>query len=123
MSRCQNRYSAEEERERKQAKTNAARECKAERDTLGAKAFGEKYGENPNKRNAYGKCVSAKVKEIKAGLDREDEARAAAFRNAAKACAAERSAIGREAFAKKYGTNPGRRNAFGKCVSRAQQRP
>jgi hypothetical protein len=41
---------------------NAAKECDAERgDTQESrKAFEDKYGTNANKRNAFGKCVSAK---------------------------------------------------------------
>ena len=43
-------------------RTNAAKECDAERgDTQETrKAFEEKYGTNHNKRNAFGKCVSQK---------------------------------------------------------------
>jgi hypothetical protein len=37
--------------------------------------------------------------------------------NPAKACKAERTSLGVEAFNKKYGTNHNLRNAFGKCVS------
>ena len=40
-----------------------------------------------------------------------------AEKNAAKLCKAERTAMGVEAFQKKYGTNQNLRNAFGKCVS------
>jgi Flp pilus assembly protein TadD len=36
---------------------------------------------------------------------------------AEKACKAERTSLGVEAFSKKYGTNHNKRNAFGKCVS------
>jgi hypothetical protein len=36
---------------------------------------------------------------------------------AAKECAQERKAMGKQAFAEKYGTNRNGRNAFGKCVS------
>jgi hypothetical protein len=36
---------------------------------------------------------------------------------AAKQCAQERKALGKEAFAVKYGTNRNGRNAFGRCVS------
>ena len=42
--------------------TNAAKECDAER-TADSKAFTEKYGTNGNKKNAFGKCVSAKTHE------------------------------------------------------------
>ena len=41
---------------------NAAKECKAERKSLGTTAFNNKYGTNKNKKNAFGKCVSAKAK-------------------------------------------------------------
>lgn len=44
-------------------KPNAAQECRAERTALGVDAFREKYGTNKNKRNAFGKCVSAKRKQ------------------------------------------------------------
>jgi hypothetical protein len=40
---------------------NAARQCKAER-KLDPAAFKDKYGTNKNKRNAFGKCVSAIAK-------------------------------------------------------------
>jgi hypothetical protein len=40
---------------------NAAKECRAEREA-DAEAFQETYGTNANKRNAFGKCVSGKVK-------------------------------------------------------------
>ena len=56
-------------REDNETRTNAAQECKAEaRDTeFGSshdgKTFSEFYGTNANHRNAYGKCVSGKVRE------------------------------------------------------------
>ena len=43
------------------ATENAAKTCKAERDA-NADAFNEKYGTNKNKKNAFGKCVSALAK-------------------------------------------------------------
>jgi hypothetical protein len=90
---------------------NAAKACKAEREQLGAEAFAEKYGTNANKKNAFGKCVSATT-----GEGVEDEQ--AETLNAAKRCKAERATLGVAAFNAKYGTNPNRRNAFGKCVSK-----
>ena len=51
-------------------------------------------------------------------MDAEDSEDAAETKNAAKRCAAEREEMGREDFADEYGTNPNKRNAFGKCVSR-----
>jgi hypothetical protein len=90
---------------------NAAKACKAEREKLGAEAFADKYGTNPNKKNAFGKCVSATT-----GDGVEDEQ--AETLNAAKKCKAERASLGVTAFNAKYGTNPNKRNAFGKCVSK-----
>ena len=40
---------------------NAAQACRAERQE-GAEDFRNKYGTGPNKRNAFGKCVSQKAK-------------------------------------------------------------
>lgn len=40
---------------------NAAKECRAEREA-DRDAFQEAYGTNGNKKNAFGKCVSGKVK-------------------------------------------------------------
>jgi hypothetical protein len=86
----------------------ASQECRAERDADPV-AFQETYGSNGNGKNAFGKCVSARV--------REDTAEGASeFSNAARECRAERSADP-DGFAATYGTNENRRNAFGKCVS------
>jgi len=117
MSRCIRREAAEEAAEQREAQTNAAKECKAERGAIGAQAFADKYGMNRNGRNALGKCVSAKAQAGKAEMDAEDQQAAAEFKNAAKECASERTTMGREAFAAKYGTNRNRRNAVGDCVS------
>jgi hypothetical protein len=117
MSRCVNRTTREEAAERKEARTNAAQECKEERG-LDREAFNEKYGTNANKMNAYGKCVSTKAKAKKAEMDEEDAEEAAERKSAAKECAAERDEIGRDAFAEEWGTNENKSNAFGKCVSK-----
>ena len=117
FSRCVRQNAQEEAAEEQVALKNAAKECKAEREEIGATAFAERYGTNPSKRNAYGKCVSGKAQEQEAAMDAEDAEEVAEFKNAAKQCAAERSEIGTTAFAERYGTNPNKRNAFGKCVS------
>jgi hypothetical protein len=117
MSRCVRQKAAEEEAERAAAQKNAAKECKSERKEIGAQAFADKYGTNKNRRNAHGKCVSAKAKAKKAEMDAADGRAAAGFKNAAKACDAERREMGEEAFAEKYGTNENAGNAFGRCVS------
>jgi hypothetical protein len=59
VSRCVRQKAAK----RKNARANAAKECKAEREEIGGKAFAEKYGTNRNGRNAFGKCVSSKVRD------------------------------------------------------------
>lgn len=84
---------------------NAAHACKAERDA-DPDAFAEQYGENKNKKNALGKCVSLKAREATKDTA-EDRA------NAAKTC----KALKRDdpaTFEQDYGT---KKNAFGKCVS------
>jgi len=93
-------------------RTNAAKECRAERGSSDAtrEAFRVKYGTNKNGKNAFGKCVSRRA------ADEEQEAGTAA-KNASKQCKSEREMIGEEAFAAKYGTNKNGKNAFGKCVS------
>jgi hypothetical protein len=92
---------------------NAAQECRAEQDADPA-GFATTYGTNKNGKNAFGKCVSSKVREETA--DDVDT-----FKNAAQDCRDERAADP-AAFLETYGTNASqgkgaRRNAFGKCVS------
>jgi hypothetical protein len=117
MRRCVRQKAAEEAAEQRTAQRNAAKECKAERATVGSQAFAEKYGTNKNGKNAHGKCVSAKAKAKRAEMDAEDDRAAAEFRNAAKECDSERTTMGEDAFGEKYGRNGNRRNAFGRCVS------
>ena len=93
---------------------NAAKECKAEREADPA-AFEETYGDDDpytaETSNAFGKCVSTKVKA-------EDADDAEAFDNAAQQCKAER-AEDVDAFEAKYGSAKSKfRNALGKCVSK-----
>jgi len=90
---------------------NAAKECKAEQ-AADPVAFEDKFGDDDpyNSNNSFGKCVSSKVSE-KSDDDTD------AFKNAAKACKAER-AEDRDAFEDKFGSPKGKgKNAFGKCVS------
>lgn len=118
FGKCVSRHSKSEERQRKSAKSNAAKECKAEREELGREAFAVEYGTNKNGKNAYGKCVSGKAKKKKAEADERDAKKSEERRNAAKECAAEREEMGRAAFNAEHGTNANKRNAFGKCVSK-----
>jgi hypothetical protein len=104
MGKCVSKQTAQNSENRQ----NAAKACAEERDTLGEQAFKDKYGKNGNKANAFGKCVSMKAQA-------ETAAEQAATINAAKACKAERTAMGAAAFKTKYG---GKANAFGKCVSK-----
>jgi hypothetical protein len=87
---------------------NAAKECKAER-AADPDAFRDTYGANEGGQNAFGKCVSTKVRAA------VDEA-VTEFKNAAQECRAEREADP-DAFHATYGSNHNGRNAFGKCVS------
>jgi hypothetical protein len=126
MSRCVRQNAAEEAAEEETAHKNASKECKAEAadpgfatdPAHGGKTFAEFYGANGNGKNAHGKCVSTKAKAKKAEMDAEDAEEVEDFKNAAKTCAGERRSLGTSAFADKYGTNPNKRNAFGKCVSK-----
>jgi hypothetical protein len=115
FSACVRKTAVDEAQEGQTAHTNAAKECKAERQA-DPEAFATTYGTNANKRNAFGKCVSQKAKAKEHAADEQDAQDAAQFKSAAKECDAERSADA-AAFAEKYGTNANKRNAFGKCVS------
>jgi hypothetical protein len=90
------------------AVANASQECRAEQEADPA-LFEQTYGTNHNGSNAFGKCVSGKVKE-------HNDEEVAEFQNAAAECRAERNADP-ALFAETYGTNHNNRNAFGKCVS------
>ena len=135
FGKCVSRKSREEAKERRSAKRNAAKDCKAERDdpnfaaSHDGKSFDEFYGTNdPGSHgngkakghgNAYGKCVSSKAKENKEAADAKDKNKV----NAAKECKAEQkdadfaSSHDGKSFDEFYGTNENDENAFGKCVS------
>ena len=106
------------------ADESAAKACKAERESSGVQAFQKKYGTNHNRRNAHGKCMSAKSKDDKDEKDEddkdekaEDDDKGGKSSGAVTACKAELASLGAQAFAKKYGTNHNLKNSFGKCVS------
>jgi hypothetical protein len=109
MSACLSKQSVVVSTEAK----NAAKECKTERGTTpdSIAAFNDTYGENGNKANAFGKCVSMKAR----GLTLEQQQ---ATLNAAQKCKAERgtSATTISAFNAKYGTSASKKNAFAQCV-------
>jgi hypothetical protein len=108
---CVRQAAADEEAENEEARKNAAKECRAERNEMGSEAFAEEYGKNKNDKNAFGKCVSQHAQTAQAAQQQ-------ATIKAAKACKAERQTLGAEAFKNKYGTNRNKANAFGKCVSK-----
>ncbi len=110
----------------KSSAENPAKACKAERTAMGVAEFAKKYGTNHNLRNAFGKCVSGKSKgrdETAKDEKDEDEKGEKAEKDeggsskAVKECKKQRTDLGAEAFAKKYGTNHKKANAFGKCVA------
>ena len=73
----QNKAEAKAEDEAEDAEEmNAAKTCRAEQAEIGEEAFAEKYGTNRNKRNAFGKCVSAHAEaqgDDEGELEEEDE--------------------------------------------------
>jgi hypothetical protein len=52
---------------------NAAKYCKALRESKGVEAFNTQYGTNTNKRNAFGKCVSSTNKANPQAAKKDDE--------------------------------------------------
>jgi hypothetical protein len=85
---------------------------------MGVAAFKLVYGTNANRANAFGKCVSGKVKKGEEAAEAEQQAE----ENAAKKCKAERGTTSASiaAFKENHGTNKNKANAFGKCVAKAQ---
>jgi hypothetical protein len=112
MDACLNRQALLVSTEEK----NAAKACKVERGTTpeSKAAFAATYGTNDNDKNAFGKCVSSKATDAVAEAQQE-------ILNAAKACKAERGTTpaSRAEFDAQHGTNANKKNAFGKCVSKA----
>ncbi|HWN21512.1 MAG TPA: hypothetical protein VNP93_06030, partial [Gaiellaceae bacterium] len=58
LNRCTQAKAKAASAAERQATVKAAKQCKAERSTLGAEAFKAKYGIGAKKANAFGKCVS-----------------------------------------------------------------
>ena len=89
---------------------NAAKYCKAVRDTKGVEAFQTAYGKNTNKKNAFGKCVSqtAKAKAAKSEDAKKDDDGDAAESKAMADCKKQQTADAAK-FAKDY-------KNFGQCV-------
>lgn len=108
FGKCVSRNRRENAEQAEDALANASKECKAE-EAADPAAFAVKYGTNKNDKNAHGKCVSGKAKQVQAEADEEEL-------NAARECRAEQEADP-AAFRATHGTNKNGRNAFGKCVS------
>ncbi|MBA2504315.1 MAG: hypothetical protein H0V29_00055 [Thermoleophilaceae bacterium] len=95
---------------------NPSKQCKALKAAMGAENFANTYGTNANKRNAFGKCVSAVARQ-------QGKVEQQAKSNASKDCKAEQAdpnfaaTHGGKTFEQLYGTNKNGNNAFGKCVS------
>jgi hypothetical protein len=71
--RAERRAARRAAHEAKEKPANPARACKLEREQLGAEAFAEAYGTNPNRANAFGKCVSATARDRGADEPAGDE--------------------------------------------------
>ena len=89
---------------------NAAKYCQALRTAKGVEAFRTQWGTNPNKMNAFGKCVSAtnKTKAKAAKKDDDEKAEDTGGSNAAAACKKQQSENATK-FAQDY-------KNFGQCV-------
>ncbi len=70
---------------------NAAKYCQAVRESKGVDAFATQYGTNANKKNAYGKCVSATAKTKASKREAAEDAAEAKAAAAAAACKKQRS--------------------------------
>lgn len=93
--------------------STAEKQCRTERQTMGADTFKATYGTNKNKSNAFGKCVSHRTAQ-----NTNDQN--AAQTSAESQCRSQETADP-SAFEDKYGTNHNKSNAFGKCVSQTAQ--
>jgi hypothetical protein len=91
---------------------NAAKYCKALKESKGVDAFQGLWGKNANKKNAYGKCVSATAK---AKADTREHAEDEAETNAATAACKKQQKENAAKFAQDY------RN-FGQCVKSEKQK-
>ena len=95
---------------------NAAKYCKAVRESKGVDAFQTLYGTNGNKRNAFGKCVSKSANaKAEKREDAEQEADDAAGAKASAACKKLQSADAAK-FAQDY-------ENFGQCVKAKKGSP
>jgi hypothetical protein len=87
---------------------NAAKYCQALRTAKGVEAFRTQWGTNPNKMNAFGKCVSATNKAKAKKADDDEKADGAAEAKATNDCKKQQAADAAK-FAAKY-------KNLGQCV-------
>jgi hypothetical protein len=85
-------------------KQNAAKQCKAQLEKMGANDFRSLWGTKKGP-NAFGNCVALTAQQAQENVQSAEEQ-----------CRAER-AKDADAFATRYGTGKHGNNAFGKCVS------
>ncbi|MGH3109376.1 MAG: hypothetical protein ACRDQT_00480 [Gaiellaceae bacterium] len=87
---------------------SSSQACKAQRNGIGMVAFRQLYAPAGKPKAAMDACLAQQTQLV-----------TTEYKNAAKACKAERGTTqeSKTAFAEKYGTNPNKKNAFGKCVS------
>ena len=88
---------------------NAAKYCKALRASKGVEAFAAQWGTNPNKKNAFGKCVSSTNKAKAKAANKDDEKADDAAEAKATADCKKQQAADAAKFAKDY-------KNFGQCV-------
>jgi hypothetical protein len=92
------------------AQSDAQKQCRAERDSMGVQVFRATYGTNKTRKNAFGKCVSRRTSQNSKTEQKSHD-------NAVDQCRAEQQSLGDDAFNQKYAANSNGKNAFGKCVS------
>ena len=88
---------------------NAAKYCKAVRESKGVEGFQTAYGTNKNKKNAFGKCVSSTNKAKAKAANKDDEKADDAAEAKATADCKKQQAADAAKFAKDY-------KNFGQCV-------
>ncbi|HEX8103699.1 MAG TPA: hypothetical protein VF533_13870 [Solirubrobacteraceae bacterium] len=99
-------------------KQNAAQACKAEQKAMGEETFAQTYGTNKNKKNAFGKCVSARKKEAKSeakSAKQECKAAAKAIEDKAERKAARKACVKHEVKSEMKETTEERTSAADTC--------
>jgi hypothetical protein len=111
FGKCVSKMESQDSSDQSSAQNSAEQQCRAQLQSMGRDAFDMKYGTNGNKRNGFGKCVSATAKQLASSMEQKQ---LQARENAASTCRSAESSDS-TTFENTYGKG---RNAFGKCVSR-----